>query len=408
MSFGQAKTYGFNNQPLARLIVANSIINKNGIFLFTGPPAVGNLVLAFAPSAGGVVAGNTYPVGFNFGVWDNTGVLRQHFGIDDNGKLYLADSTGLTRIFSDPALAAQLIYDVSGIALNHLLTSVASASGTDGVGNPFQAGVSVYQYQASVLKIIAQLFNGGLQVGTPAQFAGTGGAVTGTVTGIILQPNTLLVESPIASSSDTAASLELQSTHDSTAGLPVALFSEPAGLVSQGSNPSQVANEALIFANSNGYAKGISGLVGDANVYNLKYLMLSATATPQTISSTSATTITGCSAAIAAARYGFRARVVFKGASALGTANFSVTGPSVTSQFINATFTIGNVAGVGTQNAALGPVDSPTLATTDGIADIEGEGTFTVNGTIALACAMSSGGANVIIDRAHFWLYPLS
>lgn len=46
MPFGEARTLGFNNQQIARLIVANTIINKHGIFFYSGTPAAGNLVVS--------------------------------------------------------------------------------------------------------------------------------------------------------------------------------------------------------------------------------------------------------------------------------------------------------------------------------------------------------------------------
>jgi hypothetical protein len=135
-----------------------------GVFLqySSAIPALGNLVLAFAPMGAGTDSvGNNYPAGFNFGVWDGTGTLKQHFGIDVNGKLYLADNTGLTRIFLDPSLAAELVYDASGISLGHLTTSIASAAGNDSAGNPFLAGFGSYD---NVFGNRAQLIAGALNI----------------------------------------------------------------------------------------------------------------------------------------------------------------------------------------------------------------------------------------------------
>ena len=73
----------------------------SGVFLLysSAIPAKGNLVVAFAPIAAGVDAvGNVYPQGFNFGVWDNTGALKQHFGIDANGAVYIAGPDNVNRV----------------------------------------------------------------------------------------------------------------------------------------------------------------------------------------------------------------------------------------------------------------------------------------------------------------------
>jgi len=143
-------------------------------------------------------------------------------------------------------------------------------------------------------------------------------------------------------------------------------------------------------------------------VSTLGSLSKTASAVPQTISSTGATAITGCTMAVAAAKYVFRARVTFKGGTAAGTANFSVTGPSNTGPWISALFIMSSgVAGIGAQDAALGPVSSPVLTTADSVADIEGEVTFTAAGTIALACAEGTNLDTVIIQQAHFWVYQM-
>lgn len=156
-------------------------------------------------------------------------------------------------------------------ALGNLSASIASAAGTDSHGNNYQAGVSVYQYSGGNLAIIAQLLNGGMQVGTPAQFAGTGGAAPGTVTGLLFQPNTLELLSPVASSSDVLAGLELQSKNDSGVGVPLTLSSQPIGMVG-GTTPTKLASSGLLFADVNGRVGTVnpsgraSTLVGSSNV----------------------------------------------------------------------------------------------------------------------------------------------
>lgn len=98
MPFGRARTRGFANEILNALFAGDTVINKNGIFLFNSlPPAPGNLVMAFAIN-GGSIGGNTYPAGFNWGIWDNTGTLKQHFGIDNHGVLYCVGPDGVIRI----------------------------------------------------------------------------------------------------------------------------------------------------------------------------------------------------------------------------------------------------------------------------------------------------------------------
>src|SRR5215472_12165677 len=99
MAFGEARTLGFNNVPLAKLIVANTIINKNGLFFYNGTPARGSLFLAITNIAGTDAFGNIYAQGFNIGKWSAvTGVQQQHYGLDVNGFTYVVNSAGKTVI----------------------------------------------------------------------------------------------------------------------------------------------------------------------------------------------------------------------------------------------------------------------------------------------------------------------
>lgn len=147
----------------------NNLTVRNGTFLSgiflmysSAIPAKGNLVVAFAPQAGGTDAvGNVYPQGFNFGIWDNTGTLKSHFGIDTSGNLYMADTTGLTRVFVEPSIAAQIFYDTTGQASGHMVQSIASAAGTDIVGNNVGAGFVSYD---NTFGGVAQLISAGLSL----------------------------------------------------------------------------------------------------------------------------------------------------------------------------------------------------------------------------------------------------
>lgn len=146
---------------------------------------------------------------------------------------------------------------------------------------------------------------------------------------------------------------------------------------------------------------------GDGNLYPPGPLQLNATATPQTISSTGSTPITGCSCPVAVGTYRFHARIVFKGGAAAGTANFGFTGPTLSSPSINAMFIMSSgTAGVGAQISAASAVDSPTLTTSNSIADIWGQATFTAAGTLALTVAEGTTGDTVIIDQATMEVYP--
>ena len=172
-----------------------------------------------------------------------------------------------------------------------------------------------------------------------------------------------------------------------------------------GSDVSSVMN--LLSGLSGGTLQVTSG--ADGNVYDTMRLVLDGTALPQTISSTSPQVITGCSAPVAMGKYKFRAVVTFQGGTAAGTANFSFSGPAFSEAWVNAAFVMSNgTAGAGSQTAALGPVDSPTLTTNNSVAIITGEAVFTAAGTFAFKCAEGTGLDTVIIENVTVDLLPVT
>ena len=117
-----------------------------GLFIYNGTPGRGTLILAAKGQAGTDPTGlNTVPAVFNVGVWDaTTGILKQHFGIDPSGNLYLADAAGNTRIYQSPSNSFIGVYDSSGLVAGHLAASIASAATTDPAGNTVDAGITSY------------------------------------------------------------------------------------------------------------------------------------------------------------------------------------------------------------------------------------------------------------------------
>jgi hypothetical protein len=239
--------------------------------------------------------------------------------------------------------------------------AVTPGTTVDPFGNalPASGGFITENIAASVL---AQLFSGALNVGTAAQFAGTGGAFPGHVgMDSTFDPGTLLLGSGAASSTDAQAFWILASdTAAGGAGQNQVRTSSTLVLLPN-TNPPQLAGAGL-FGDANGVprAKLGTGTPGDPNNYFMAWSRTAASAVPQTISSTSATLITGCSFSVGAGLYLFRARVTFSGGSAAGTANFSVsTSGGISNSWINAVFTMSSgTAGSGAQNAAR-PCEQP-------------------------------------------------
>jgi hypothetical protein len=123
----------------------NFVVNQAGLFVYNGAAAKGTLILAIAEAAGTDAVGNNFGQGFNVGVWSAiTGNQLQHFGIDNNGKVYVANTTGATVTFIDSTTGALLGYDSSGQVPGHLQASVAPAAGTDSAGNDYVQGLSAY------------------------------------------------------------------------------------------------------------------------------------------------------------------------------------------------------------------------------------------------------------------------
>ena len=200
-SINKSGSAEFNN-----IIIRNGQVISGTFLLYsTAIPAKGKLVMAFAPIAGGTdLVGNVYPQGYNFGVWDATGALKQHLGIDNNGKLYLADTTGTVRMFADPAIGAISGYDPTGMVAGHMLVSMAANVGLNPAGDTVQRGLTAYgstslysQLDAAILKFFDTVN------------AATSPAIL-SLTSITNTNDALALQSPINAGSDLQASLFLQ------------------------------------------------------------------------------------------------------------------------------------------------------------------------------------------------------
>jgi hypothetical protein len=130
-----------NDQKNVVVIGAGS---GGGLFVYNPVPGKGNLICAIVPAAGVDPYGNAYGQGFNLGVWNAAGQPLQHFGIDDNGNVYLVDATQATRIYLDPSRRFIGMYSGPPAAGN-LIASVAAAAGADPQGNAFDAGFTTYE-----------------------------------------------------------------------------------------------------------------------------------------------------------------------------------------------------------------------------------------------------------------------
>lgn len=155
------------------------------------------------------------------------------------------------------------------------------------------------------------------------------------------------------------------------------------GIATPGAPP---AGDALLFADTSGFLRTLTGLAGDTNNYQVGGIAVAvASATPQTINSLGNINITGMSLPVAARRYRFKIQVY--GLQGGTTANQGVgfNGPAITSMaLLGTTFdVIGGILTNAVQFTAAGRMSTGNI--TNGrnfVATIEGEVTFSASGTL--------------------------
>lgn len=110
----------------SQVVVANQVIiqgSNDGLFVYSGTPANGNLIVSAAAMAGTDPYGNTYPQGINV----TTGVIS---GTTFKGTTFIINASG--------------IFFYSGTPANGNLTGWwAQAAGTDSFGNAYTAGLNI-------------------------------------------------------------------------------------------------------------------------------------------------------------------------------------------------------------------------------------------------------------------------
>jgi hypothetical protein len=124
---------GWQVQNATVLIAGNTVINPNGIFTYSGPPAAGNLIASSAPAAGTDSFGNNYlqgnsAYGATFATSMNGGFLTLYTGSLAGG--WTSQATIQTSGFGDLILTA-----AAGRAV-----STANNTLDNGSGNMIVAG----------------------------------------------------------------------------------------------------------------------------------------------------------------------------------------------------------------------------------------------------------------------------
>lgn len=131
---------GVNGAWSSQVVIANQVIiegSNDGLFVYNGAPALGNLIASIAATPGTDPYGNVYNAVFNIG-----NQQAAHFGVDNNGNVYIVNAANQNVIEIQPAKQAMFIYS-GAPALGNLIVSLAAAAGTDSQGNAYPQGLNV-------------------------------------------------------------------------------------------------------------------------------------------------------------------------------------------------------------------------------------------------------------------------
>jgi hypothetical protein len=147
------------------------VINTAGAFFYSGPPAFGNLIVSIAGAAGTDAEGNPYPQGVNVaaGVISGTAISASTISAATITGTAITGSTftGIDFIIS----AAGAFFYSGPPALGNLIASISTtaATTTDSFTNQVLGGFTAYEASGgAVASLVAQLANGALNLGPPA------------------------------------------------------------------------------------------------------------------------------------------------------------------------------------------------------------------------------------------------
>jgi hypothetical protein len=159
--------------PGARSIIrARQVIvqgRNDGVFIYNGAPALGNLIGSWAAQAGVDAKGNAYPQGLSVTVGAISGGTISGSTIT-GGTISGTAISASTFDGTDFILNSDGAFFYSGAPANgNLIASIASAAGTDGFGNAYQSGMTTYTGGGS---LFATLTANQLQFGISAPLTG--------------------------------------------------------------------------------------------------------------------------------------------------------------------------------------------------------------------------------------------
>lgn len=122
------------------------IINSSGAFFYSGTPSSSDIVASVAPAAGTDPFGHAVPAGFC--LFDSSGNQRLISMFSGNPNLELLNTSGAQLINISSLKGAQFFYlDTGSATQGALAASIASSAGTDIFGNSYPQGVKIFQGQ---------------------------------------------------------------------------------------------------------------------------------------------------------------------------------------------------------------------------------------------------------------------
>jgi hypothetical protein len=197
--FPAAVTPGARQIVRARSVIVSGTGAGVGVFIYNGTPGPGN-----PPQIAEVPAGATVdPFGNPL---SSAKILMQGNAITEAAGIFRTSATA-PLIQLDGPHDALLIYDAAA----NLVDTIAPVATTDGIGHTVYAGIINY---SPAVNAIAQLLNGLLNVGTPAQIAGTGGATPG-ILGLAGagNPGVVRIDSGLTATGDLDAFVDVRSSN---------------------------------------------------------------------------------------------------------------------------------------------------------------------------------------------------
>jgi hypothetical protein len=297
-------------------------------------------------------------------------------------------------------------------ALGNLEASVTQAS-QDPLKNTTYPGIASYDPNGTAeASSIVQLDSGQLNLGAGFQFAGTGGASPAALT-VTAAPSSgsaaQLNSGEDATGGDAPAAITVQSADATGGSSAVGTVAVNVPVLLGDTTPPPASNKiTALYADVNSIPRALNA--NDSNVYAVGHLTLLASAVPQTINSTSAETITGCTFnAESGASYKFKVILQFEGNGAAGNPSFQIAGAaSVSYQFGNAVIwdssTGANRLDASTNSLTF---QGPVMSTNIWYVTIDGYATFSGSGSIGLRAFTSVAADTFKILNAVFEVTPV-